>query len=81
MRAVLERVAPEARAFGGTAEEIPLPDASVDAVTAAHAFHWFDYERALVEIRRVLRPGGGVGLIWNSRDLDDPLQRRLEELH
>jgi SAM-dependent methyltransferase len=80
MRDVLERAAPEAEALGGTAEELTLDDASVDAVTAAQAFHWFDHGRALPEIHRVLRPGGGVGLIWNSRDLDDPLQERLDEL-
>lgn len=44
----------------GVAEAIPLADASVDAVTVGHAFHWFDRSRALAEIRRVLRPGGGL---------------------
>jgi SAM-dependent methyltransferase len=47
----------------GTAEAIPLADASVDAVTVADAFHWFDRERALAEIRRVLRPGGGLAVV------------------
>ncbi len=80
MRSMLERVVPEAQALAGTAEGIPLPDASVDGATAAQAFHWFDHERALVEIHRVLRPGGALALIWNSRDLDDPFQVRLDEL-
>jgi SAM-dependent methyltransferase len=52
----------------GTAEAIPLADASVDAVVAGQAFHWFDIPRAMAEIRRVLRPGGTVGLFWNMLD-------------
>src|SRR5581483_3544790 len=44
---------------------IPLPDASVAAVLSGEAFHWFDLEPALAEIRRVLAPGGGLGVLWN----------------
>jgi SAM-dependent methyltransferase len=80
MRGVLERAVPEVEALEGTAEAVPLADGAADAVTAAQAFHWFDPVRALPEIHRVLRPGGRLGLIWNSRDLDDPLQARVEEL-
>src|SRR5690606_25154234 len=58
MRAVLSAVLPGVEALDGTAEAIPLPDASVDAVTVAQAFHWFDPPVALAEIARVLRPGG-----------------------
>ena len=54
--------------LAGTAEEIPLPDASVDAVLAGQAFHWFEADRALPEMRRVLRPGGSIGLLWNLFD-------------
>jgi SAM-dependent methyltransferase len=56
---------PEVEAMEGTAEAMPLPDASADAVFAAQAFHWFANEDALDEIVRVLRPAGGLGLIWN----------------
>ncbi len=68
MRAVLERVVPGARALAGTAEAIPLTDASVDGVFVGEAFHWFDPEPAVAEIRRVLRPGGGIAVLYNRRD-------------
>lgn len=57
-----------AQALAGTAEQVPLPDASVDAVLVGQAWHWFDQERALVEVGRVLRPGGTLGLLWNVFD-------------
>ena len=57
-----------ARVLAGTAEEIPLPDASVDAIVVGQAFHWFDSSRALPEMARVLRPGGTLGLLWNMDD-------------
>jgi SAM-dependent methyltransferase len=56
------------RAHEGVAEAIPLPDASVAAVTVADAFHWFDRPRTLEEIRRVLRPGGGLAVISTAPD-------------
>jgi ubiquinone/menaquinone biosynthesis C-methylase UbiE len=69
-----------ARALDGTAEAIPLTDGSVDAVTVGQAFHWFDGEKALDEIHRVLRPRGMLGSIWNRRVEDDPVNRRITEL-
>jgi SAM-dependent methyltransferase len=59
---------PDTPALLGTAEEIPLADNSVDAVLVAQAWHWFDPERAAAEVSRVLRPGGRLGLVWNTRD-------------
>lgn len=64
----------------GTAEALPLDDASVDLVTVAQAFHWFDGPAALAEIRRVLRPGGGLALIWNVRDETVGWVRALGEI-
>jgi SAM-dependent methyltransferase len=66
--------------LGGTAEAIPLPDGSVDVVVVAQAFHWFDASAALAEIVRVLRPGGGLGLVWNVRDESVDWVRRFTEI-
>jgi SAM-dependent methyltransferase len=68
LRAVLERQVPQAETLEGVAEAIPLADASVAAVTVADAFHWFDQARAVVEIARVLRPGGGLAVISTIPD-------------
>src|SRR3989454_216516 len=80
MRAELERAAPGAEAQRGSAEEIPLPNASVDAIAVGQAFHWFRHDVAIPELHRVLRSGGGVALIWNSRDPELPLHREIGEL-
>lgn len=80
MRAQLESAVPGVRAVAGTAESIPLPDASADVVTSAQAFHWFDHDDALPEIARVLRPGGRLALVWNSRDDRDPWMVRLSAI-
>jgi ubiquinone/menaquinone biosynthesis C-methylase UbiE len=91
MRDRLERRVPEAEPVPGTAEEIPLADSSADAVLVAQAFHWFDGRRTLDQIARVLRPGGGLALLWNTTPwenretpwfamLDDLLERRRVDL-
>ncbi len=68
MLEVLSGSLPDTPALLGTAEEIPLPDDSVDSVLVAQAWHWFDPARAVKEVARVLRPGGRLGLVWNTRD-------------
>lgn len=68
MRAELSRLHPDVSCLDGTAQNIPLADASLDVVVCAQAFHWFADEAALAEIRRVLKPGGRLGLVWNVRD-------------
>ncbi|MGP6171882.1 class I SAM-dependent methyltransferase [Microbacterium sp. A196] len=67
---VLRAKLPSVESLDGGAESIPLPDESVDAVTVAQAFHWFDRDAACTEIRRVLVPGGTLGLLWNHSDPD-----------
>lgn len=69
---------PAVTAMSGTAESIPLPDASVAAVFAGQALHWFDLPRALPEIGRVLMPGGSLVAVWNTYDDRMPY---LAELH
>jgi len=64
----------------GRAEEIPMPDATVQAVLAADAFHWFDEQRAMPEIKRVLRPGGGVAILRTAPVLDTDWSRELGEM-
>jgi SAM-dependent methyltransferase len=68
MLARLRADLPQVPALQGSAEEIPLPDASVDAVLVGQAIHWFDPERAWPEIARVLRPGGVFAGLWNCDD-------------
>jgi SAM-dependent methyltransferase len=80
LRAKLAAALPAARALPGRAEELPLPDAGVDAVVAGQAFHWFDLEPALAEIARVLRPSGTLGLIWNFRDESQGWMRELSRI-
>lgn len=68
---------PEMRVTQCGAEELPVADSSVDVVVAAQAYHWFDTERALPEIARVLKRGGFLALAWNVRDESIPWVRRL----
>ena len=68
MLEMLRTALPDTPALLGSAEQIPLLDNAVDAVLVAQAWHWFDPERAVAEIARVLRPGGRLGVLWNTRD-------------
>jgi SAM-dependent methyltransferase len=68
MRRVLQQKLPSVPLVAGTAEAMPIKSCSLDAVSVAQAFHWFDAEKAFVELARVLRPGGRVGFAWNARD-------------
>ena len=82
MRARLEQLVPGAQALDGSAEAIPLADAFADAITVGQAFHWFRLDEALPELHRVLRPGGGLALVWNlwHRGADDAIERILQPL-
>lgn len=80
MRQRLREAVPAAHVLDGTAERIPLPDRSVDAVTVGQAFHWFDAAAALKEVHWVLKPGGGLGLVWNERDAREPWVAELNRL-
>ncbi|MFA5058365.1 MAG: class I SAM-dependent methyltransferase [Opitutaceae bacterium] len=84
MRAAAEQLlhaCPGFRSVNGTAEATTLPDATVDCIVAAQAFHWFEAERTRAEFRRILRPGGWVVLLWNTRLKDaTPFLRAYEEL-
>lgn len=79
MRAVFRTTLPEVALLDGTAEAIPLPDGIADAIVSAQAFHWFRPRPTLREMHRVLRPGGGVALVWNTRE-DAGWSGRLTEL-
>ncbi|WP_082590778.1 class I SAM-dependent methyltransferase [Agromyces sp. Soil535] len=76
----LEVAVPGVPRILGTAEDIPLEESSVDAVLAGQAWHWFQPDRAIPEIARVLRPGGVLGLVWNSRDIRADWLRQAGEI-
>jgi len=80
MLELLPAAAPGAFAILGSAEIIPLPDSHADVVTCAQSFHWFDHPVALPEIARILRPGGRLAYVWNSRDDREPWVARLSKL-
>jgi SAM-dependent methyltransferase len=74
-------IGPGIRALDGTAEQMPLPDHSADAVTVGQAFHWFDGPKALAEIARVLGPSGALALVWNRRPVESSeLHQKITEL-
>ncbi len=71
---------PGVEVLRGTAEDVPLPDGCVDAVTVGQAWHWVRPGAAAAEVARVLRPGGALGLVWNARDVAVGWVAELEEL-
>jgi SAM-dependent methyltransferase len=79
MLAQLSASLPGAIVHEGTAEDIPLGDATVDAVFVAQAWHWVDQDLALPAVARVLKPGGTLALIWNLRDESVPWVARLTD--
>jgi SAM-dependent methyltransferase len=81
MLAQLTLAVPGVPALIGTAERIPAPAGSADAVLLAQAWHWVDPARAVPEIARILTPGGRLGLVWNLRDESEPWVRRLGEIN
>ena len=64
----------------GTAEATGLPDSSADLVTAAQAWHWFEVDAASAEVRRLLRPGGVLALLWNTLDVQVPWVHRYSRI-
>jgi SAM-dependent methyltransferase len=80
MRAVLSARCPEAEVLAGRGEDIPLPDASVDAVVISAAWHWLDPEQAVPEITRVLRVGAFLGVMWIQRDMRVPWVAEFNQL-
>ncbi|MEM5340802.1 class I SAM-dependent methyltransferase [Paraburkholderia azotifigens] len=80
MREKLAAALPQVDVRDGTAQRLPLDDASVDAVLCAQSFHWFASREALAEIHRVLKPGGHLGLVWNVRDARVPWVAQLDAI-
>jgi ubiquinone/menaquinone biosynthesis C-methylase UbiE len=79
MLAELHGLLPDVPALAGTAERIPLDDRSVDAIVVGQALHWFDLDRALPEMARVLTPGGVLGGLWNMEDHRVPWVKGFQE--
>lgn len=80
MREILERQVPDADVREGAAEALPIADQTVDAITAASAFHWFDAPVALAEFQRVLRPGGRLAVMWHRRRFEEPIHRAIDAI-
>ncbi len=80
MRRQLRQAVPGVKVVPRRGEETRLPDASVDLVTIAQAMHWLDGPRALEEFRRILRPGGGVAVVYNERREQGVRGERLRSL-
>ncbi len=80
MRTVLSSEVTGAHAVEGQGESIPLPDASADAVVASSSWHWMDLIPTLLEVGRVLRPGGTLGVVWSGPDPDGPFLAQARAL-
>jgi ubiquinone/menaquinone biosynthesis C-methylase UbiE len=80
MRSRLAASLPGVELLDGVAEDIPLEDGSVDAATVGQAFHWFDGDRALREIHRIVRARGRLAVVYNRRNLEDPLHADIEAI-
>ena len=83
MRSVAQKNLQQYKGFyniNGTAEQTSLPDASVDLITVAQAFHWFDLEKVKEEFKRILKTGGYVLLVWNVLQTDSPLMKAYATL-
>lgn len=76
MRAQFRKFLPEIVCFSGTGEATGCPDASVDLITVAQAFHWLDAERFKAEAMRILRPGGKIAIVWNTSCENDFTRER-----
>jgi len=72
MRTTFRGLIPDVPVIAATAEALALRADSLDALVAAQAWHWFDHDRAIAEVRRVLHEGGALGLVWNARDRTEP---------
>ena len=70
----------EFKSIKGSAESTTLPPASVDFITAAQSFHWFDQTSARMEFRRILRKPGWVVLVWNTRRKSTPFLQAYDQL-
>jgi SAM-dependent methyltransferase len=79
MREACAAALPGLEILAGKDTAVPFPDGSVDVITVAQAFHWFDYPLALAEFDRVLSPTGRIGLIWNERDESVPWVHAMSE--
>src|SRR3984957_18233971 len=80
MRGVLEQAVPDARALAGRGESIPLEDGSADAVFASSSWHWMELVPTLLEVGRVLVPGGLLGVMWSGPDRDAPFMQQAQAL-
>ena len=80
MRAVLTREVPRARAVAGRGDSMPLPDAFADAVLASSSWHWMDPLPTLLEVGRVLVPGGVLGAVWSGPDPEGPFLMQARAL-